>query len=384
MKPLAESAATSQQASSPLIPRRDDEDGCEAADLTSLRRDADLTEVHFTSHRRMWGWAVILLKTALRRLLTPIIMRQAAYNQTNVELLARLSEQLRFVQQELDLLRQQHLETMQRQQADFAQQIHDLTQQLARRFVERSQQEIDLRELQKNWNEFGKVDPLWAILTWPDKKGNRWDLEEFFSLGREEIALIMKHISSLDISCLRYRKALDFGCGVGRITQALAPYYDEVNGIDISPSMIELAGTYNRYGAKCRYFVNETNDLTLFEDNTFDFIYSIITLQHIKPPYIKGYLKEFVRVLAPGGLLAFQVPSEPGTEALRIQARRRDAYPGTAGVFPQDQPYMEMHSVPKDEVIACLEEHGGKIIQVEDDHSAGPDWMSFRYFVTKP
>ena len=222
MKQLAESVETSQQASSPRTPRRDDEGRRETAALTSLRRDADLTEVHFTSHRRMWGWAVILLKTALRRLLTPIITRQATYNHTNAELLGDLVEQVRFLRQELDQLKELHLEAVRRHHAEMAQQFHDLEQQLGKRFVERSQQEIDLKELQKNWDTFGKIDPLWAIITWPDKKGNRWDLEEFFSLGREEIAMIMTHIASLGLS-LQHRKALDFGCGVGRVTQALAP-----------------------------------------------------------------------------------------------------------------------------------------------------------------
>jgi SAM-dependent methyltransferase len=382
MKQLAESVATSQQASSPLTPGGDDEGWREMAALTSLRRDADLTEVHFTSHRRVWGWAVILLKTALRRLLTPIITRQATYNHTNAALLGDLMEQVRCLRQELDQLKELHLEAARSQHADMAQKLHDLEQQLGKRFVERSQQEIDLKELQKNWDAFGKIDPLWAIITWPDKKGNRWNLEEFFTLGREEVAMIMTHLASLGLS-LQHRKALDFGCGVGRITQALAPYFDEVNGIDIAPAMVELARAYNRYRGKCRYFVNEKNDLTLFDDEAFDFIYSVITLQHIKPPYIKGYLKEFLRLLAPGGLLAFQVPSEPVPQESRTLVSAEDFPPSLADPLQAYQPYMEMHAIPKDEVIAWLEAHSGKIIQVKRDDSSGPNWVSYRYFVTK-
>ena len=40
---------------------------------------------------------------------------------------------------------------------------------------------MDLKQLQKNWDEFGKTDPLWAILTSPDRKGGKWDPEEFFA-----------------------------------------------------------------------------------------------------------------------------------------------------------------------------------------------------------
>ncbi len=49
------------------------------------------------------------------------------------------------------------------------------------------------------------------------------------------------------------RRALDFGCGVGRLTQALARHFNIVDGVDIAPSMIELANQFNRSGGRCRY-----------------------------------------------------------------------------------------------------------------------------------
>ena len=72
---------------------------------------------------------------------------------------------------------------------------------------------MNIRELQKNWDEFGKIDPLWAILTLPDKKGRKWQLEKFFLTGIKTIKLIMESIESLGIN-IRRRRALDFGCGV--------------------------------------------------------------------------------------------------------------------------------------------------------------------------
>jgi ubiquinone/menaquinone biosynthesis C-methylase UbiE len=48
--------------------------------------------------------------------------------------------------------------------------------------------------------------------------------------------------------------------------------------------------------------VNDQDDLRIFPDNTFDFIYSNFVLQHIKPDYTKAYIREFLRVLAPGGI----------------------------------------------------------------------------------
>lgn len=168
---------------------------------------------------------------------------------------------------------------------------------------------MNIKDLQKNWNEFGKTDPLWAILVDPTKKGRKWKIKEFFETGNREIDTIMKYIESLDIK-ISYKKALDFGCGAGRLTQALTNYFDDVHGVDIAPSMIKLANKNNRYNEKCHYHLNEVNNLKLFEDNSFNFIYSNIVLQHMEPEYGKNYIKEFLRVIIPGGLTVFQIPCE--------------------------------------------------------------------------
>jgi SAM-dependent methyltransferase len=168
---------------------------------------------------------------------------------------------------------------------------------------------MDLEELQANWDKFGKTDPLWSIITAPSKRGGRWDADEFFATGCREIAAVMAYVQSLGV-VLRKGRALDFGCGVGRLTQALCAYFAACDGVDIAPSMIELARRYNKFGEKCRYHLNEVPNLSLFADNSFEFIYSSVTLQHMRPDYSAAYLKEFLRVLAPGGLAVFQLPGE--------------------------------------------------------------------------
>lgn len=171
---------------------------------------------------------------------------------------------------------------------------------------------MDLKALQKNWEDLGKTDPLYAVLSWPGKEGGKWQIDEFFANGREEVQKVMKYVGLLGANS-ELNKALDFGCGVGRLTQALAEYFDEVAGVDIASSMIELANKYNKFGEKCKYYHNDSDNLDLFADNSFDFIYSNVTLQHMEPRYSKKYIKEFLRVLKPKGLLVFQLPSERKT-----------------------------------------------------------------------
>jgi SAM-dependent methyltransferase len=166
---------------------------------------------------------------------------------------------------------------------------------------------MDLNELQKNWDEFGKTDPLWAILTNPGRKGGKWDPEEFFASGRQDIAGVMRRAQAFGLPARR-EAALDFGCGVGRLTQALCAWFERSCGVDIAPSMIELARRYNTHGGKCEYFLNADSDLRIFPDDSFDFVYSKIVLQHMEPRYSTSYIREFVRVLRPGGLVVFQIP----------------------------------------------------------------------------
>lgn len=178
---------------------------------------------------------------------------------------------------------------------------------------------MNIDELRRNWDEFGKKDPLWAILTDPRMKGGKWNPKAFFETGRAQVAETMAQLNGLGIAIPR-GKCLDFGCGIGRLTQALCDHFDECCGVDIAPSMIELAQTYNRHPDRCRYYLNTFEDLRIFDDNTFDFVYSYIVLQHMRPEYSKSYIKEFLRVLRPGGLVIFQLPSAriPVVERYRL------------------------------------------------------------------
>lgn len=167
---------------------------------------------------------------------------------------------------------------------------------------------MDIKNLQTHWDEFGKTDPLWAIMTNPNTKNNRWDIDDFFKTGYEHMGTIIDTANLLGYPKQR-GTALDFGCGVGRLTQPLCQYFENVTGIDIAPSMIKLAGQYNKYGQRCKYILNDKSDLSLFPDATFDFVMTFIVLQHMEPKYSKSYIKEFLRVLKPGGAIVFQIPT---------------------------------------------------------------------------
>ena len=167
----------------------------------------------------------------------------------------------------------------------------------------------ELERLQEHWNAFGEQDPLWAILSDPAKRGRGWekDLEEFFASGRVEVDDVLRVLADRGVA-LQNGRALDFGCGVGRLTRALAERFDPCDGVDLAASMIERARELNEDGERMRFHHNPAPDLRLFDDKSFDFILSLIVLQHMEPKLMRGYMREFMRVLRPRGVAFFNVP----------------------------------------------------------------------------
>ena len=242
----------------------------------------------------------------------------------------------------------------------------------------------DLLKLQKDWDTLGKQDPLYAISTVKGKEGGKWDIQDFFQRGVDEIESIMNQKDLLNLK-ISYTRALDFGCGVGRVTQSLAKYFDHIDGVDISPSMIELANTYNKFGDKITYHINNENSLKIFNDNTYDFIYSTEVLQHMHPMYQENFLKEFLRVLSPKGLLVFQLPSEPSTLNKKIMMCFQKGNLFSKMYWKlRNRPVMalmEYYCNPRKNVEQFLLKNGAQHVHAMRD--ARTAVISYNYFVTK-
>ena len=174
----------------------------------------------------------------------------------------------------------------------------------------------------RDWEELAAEDPLWAVLTDPARRAGGWDVDAFLQTGEEEIEELLGRRRELGLREASGR-ALDFGCGAGRLTRALAARFQECVGVDISEAMVAEARRINADCERCTFVVNDTPGLERFGDSSFDLVYSTLVLQHLPGRrLVAGYIAEFVRVLAPGGVAVFQLPSALGL-AHRLQAGRR-------------------------------------------------------------
>ncbi len=253
---------------------------------------------------------------------------------------------------------------------------------------------MDLKELQWNWDTMGKEDPLWSILTNEGMRGNKWDPEAFFMTGTNKIKSVFQYLENLNI-IVHYGSALDFGCGVGRLTLPLAEKFELVTGVDIAASMLQLAHKFNKYPDRCRYHHNTKNDLSFFQDNSFDFVITFIVLQHMRPEFAKNYIREFVRVLKSSGVAVFQVPTifkgpvyiSPKLNIIQKIKNRWRQFIRFFGIQPSVKPakhaHMEMYGTPTQDLLIFLNKLPVEVLDVKMDTHTASSWESNQYIIRK-
>ncbi|NNC81453.1 MAG: class I SAM-dependent methyltransferase [Acidimicrobiales bacterium] len=239
----------------------------------------------------------------------------------------------------------------------------------------------------RDWDELASMDPLWAVLTLNDKRGNRWDIEEFWETGRDQVDATMGLLERLGWNGAR-ELAVDFGCGVGRMSRALSPYFDRTVGVDISNKMVELARDLNAGVSGLEFERIDGATIDAIQSGTVDMVHTILVLQHLpNATQAIGYLHEFERILRPGGVLVFDIITETRW-TYRLRARRRlYRILRVAGVAPErlhakGLTSMTMTSVPVQDVDDFIRESGLEVLLI-DDQQKGSFSKRF-YYLRKP
>ncbi len=240
---------------------------------------------------------------------------------------------------------------------------------------------------QRDWEDLASFDPLSAILREPGRQ-EAWDLDEFLATGVRDAERALAVAATHGLP-QRTRSALDFGCGVGRVTRALALQFDCVIGLDISPTMIARAQQFDPDSA-ARFKVGALEELDLLPPEDFDFVLSLLVLQHLRSADdVEQTIAALTRRVAPGGALVVQVPSRLPPRR-RIQSRRR-AYatlravgipaPLLLGRFGLDP--IRTTALSEDRLVAAVEGEGCVVLWSEADDASGPHVPSGRYLITR-
>lgn len=182
--------------------------------------------------------------------------------------------------------------------------------------------EEQLRRMERDWDERARENARYYVASMQDA----WTDEEFLRSGEstvaEEILTDMTNIcQGKDPAQMR---VLEIGCGLGRVTRALARVFGEVYAVDVSREMVERARQWLKDTPNARVFKNNGMDLSVLGDIDFDFAYSGIVFQHIPSlEIIENYVREVHRLLRPGCLFKFQVQGH-----LEVESSAEDTWLG--------------------------------------------------------
>jgi SAM-dependent methyltransferase len=155
------------------------------------------------------------------------------------------------------------------------------------------------RDTDADWRLLGQTEPYWGVISQPEfrrENVNDEAVERFYAGGRAQMAQLVERLEAAT-GVRPGGRALDFGCGVGRLAAAMCDYAETVTGYDISPGMLERA----RVRGGCVTYVDA------LPEGPFDWINSYIVFQHIEPQRGLELIEALMARLAPGGHVALQL-----------------------------------------------------------------------------
>ncbi len=166
-------------------------------------------------------------------------------------------------------------------------------------------------QMREDWNSRAREDAGYYVAF-----GRRdQDDAEFFATATEVINGLeweLRRVSPLERA---HWKALEIGCGPGRLMRPMSRHFLEIHGVDVSDEMIARAKEKLKDITNAHAHSTDGASLTLFPDAHFDFIYSYAVFQHIPSrDVVYQYLREIHRVLKPGGLVRMQFNGLPRTD----------------------------------------------------------------------
>lgn len=183
-----------------------------------------------------------------------------------------------------------------------------------------------LERMREDWNLRARLDAHFFVAFGRRNQSG----DEFFATAAEQVRALEAELKRLPPAPWRSRRALEIGCGPGRLMRPMSHHFGEIHGVDISDEMIEIARKNLTSIPHAHPHHAPSSDLGGFADSSFDFVYSYAVFQHIPSrDVVFGYLREAARVLKPSGILRCQINGLPKT------AKQYDTWSGVR-VAPEE------------------------------------------------
>jgi len=191
--------------------------------------------------------------------------------------------------------------------------------------------------MRADWNERAREDANYYVAF-----GRRdQDDSEFFSTAVDVMRDLEGELTRFPSNVPpTARRALEIGCGPGRLMRPMSRHFAEIHGVDVSDEMIAQARRKLHDIRHAHAHHASGSDLATFPSDHFDFVYSYAVFQHIpSAEVVFSYLRETVRVLKPGGFARLQINGLPKSarayttwEGVRISADEIRAFTQRHGI----------------------------------------------------
>jgi SAM-dependent methyltransferase len=166
------------------------------------------------------------------------------------------------------------------------------------------------------WESFAQEDAEYFIWTDLDRSQGELAMQKFFASGEAAAQRLLDFAGS---QLRMRRRSLEIGCGVGRLTLAMAKHFDEAVGVDIAPTMLSKLSA-NAERAERANVRGELADADWDRPDSVDFAYSWLVFQHIEAAeIIDRYLQRIARSLSAEGIACLQFDTRPRGLAYRLR-----------------------------------------------------------------
>jgi SAM-dependent methyltransferase len=162
------------------------------------------------------------------------------------------------------------------------------------------------------------------------------DVDRFWEGGEEAVA---RFLDELDLVIRSTDELVEIGCGVGRLTRALAARAAHVTALDVSSEMLARARELNPALGNVSWLHGDGRSLAGVADASADGCFSHVVFQHLPDPELTlGYVREMARVLRPGGWAAFGFSTDSAVHRPRRRTAWRLAALARRGPRAQEHP----------------------------------------------
>ncbi len=163
--------------------------------------------------------------------------------------------------------------------------------------------------MRADWNQRAREDAHYYVAF----GGRDQDEAEFLATAADVLRSIEAQLKRLPAKANRRAwRALEIGCGPGRLMKPLSRHFGEIHGVDVSDEMIRLARERLADIPHAHFHATDGASLAQFADDSFEFVYSYAVFQHIPSrDVVLEYMREIRRVLKPGGIFHGQFNGLP-------------------------------------------------------------------------